>query len=115
MALNSSTVPHPRRSVIGGFREVSVTQLITHCGFTPPFQGIAGGHEKSLSLLELLGRAKQTGQAVVLFPECTTSNGRGLLRFSNIKGLELPVKDVNLFLMCVRYAIPWFSYLINFY
>jgi 1-acyl-sn-glycerol-3-phosphate acyltransferase len=40
---------------------------------------------------------------VVVFPECTTSNGRGLLRFAVMfPRLSLPVKDFNIYVMCAR-------------
>lgn len=42
---------------------------------------------------------------VVIFPECTTSNGRGLLRFSNVfPPLSLPIKQFQVFVMCVRWV-----------
>lgn len=40
---------------------------------------------------------------VVVFPECTTSNGRGLLRFAELfKDYQVPVKGFKVFVMCVR-------------
>lgn len=42
---------------------------------------------------------------VVVFPECTTSNGRGLLRFARVfEGYSVPVKKYNVFIMCTRYG-----------
>lgn len=44
---------------------------------------------------------------VVVFPECTTSNGRGLLRFADVFKHErnIPVKGYKVFLMCIRYYL----------
>jgi len=40
---------------------------------------------------------------VVVFPECTTSNNRSLLRFADVfNGASVPVKGYSIFLMCVR-------------
>ena len=40
---------------------------------------------------------------VVVFPECTTSNGRALLRFADVFGnVRLPVMQYKVFVMCVR-------------
>jgi hypothetical protein len=44
----------------------------------------------------------------VVFPECTTSNGRGLLRFADaFKGLtsDIPVRGWNVWVMCVRQVV----------
>jgi len=44
---------------------------------------------------------------VVIFPECTTSNGRGMLRFADVfNGYGVPVKGFQVFVMCVRYDPP---------
>jgi hypothetical protein len=40
---------------------------------------------------------------IVVFPECTTSNGRGMLRFADVfKDYSVPVKRFKVFIMCVR-------------
>jgi hypothetical protein len=40
---------------------------------------------------------------IAIFPECTTSNGRGMLRFADIfNGYSVPVKGFQVFVMCVR-------------
>ena len=53
---------------------------------------------------------KSAERPVVVFPECTTSNGRGLLRFARVfEGYNVPVKECNVFIMCTRwggYMIP---------
>ncbi|KAF8351547.1 hypothetical protein F5887DRAFT_1069244 [Amanita rubescens] len=43
---------------------------------------------------------------IVVLPECTTSNGRGLLRFSPVFRRNIPVKEYQVFVMCVRYEPP---------
>jgi len=73
--------------------------MITHTGRIPP--QTSNEKEKYVSLEEVRRRARGP---VVVFPECTTSNGRGLLRFANVFEHErnIPVKGYNIFLMCVR-------------
>ena len=46
---------------------------------------------------------KSAERPVVVFPECTTSNGRGLLRFARVfEGYNVPLKKCNVFVMCTR-------------
>lgn len=45
---------------------------------------------------------KRANRPVVVLPECTTSNGRGLLRFSSVFQQRIPVKEYQVFVMCVR-------------
>jgi len=73
--------------------------MITHTGRIPPQS--SNDKEKYESLEELRKRARGP---VVVFPECTTSNGRGLLRFANVFEHEknIPVKGYKIFLMCIR-------------
>ena len=53
-----------------------------------------------VSLEEIRSKADRP---VVVFPECTTSNGRGLLRVADVfRGVNVPVKGFNVFVMCVR-------------
>jgi len=51
---------------------------------------------------------RSSDRPVVVFPECTTSNGRGLLRFADVFEHEknIPVKGYDVFVMCVRYDPP---------
>ena len=52
------------------------------------------------SLEEIRSKADRP---IVVLPECTTSNGRGLLRVADVfKGVNVPVKGFNVFVMCVR-------------
>ena len=58
-------------------------------------------------LVELDTFVQQNANRVtVVFPECTTSNGRGLLRFADLfTGIEVPVSTFRVYIMCVRLAI----------
>lgn len=73
--------------------------MITHTGRIP--LQTSNDKEKYVSLEEV---RKRTPGPVVVFPECTTSNGRGLLRFANVFKHErdIPVRGYNIFLMCIR-------------
>lgn len=69
--------------------------MIRATGDFPPYEG------EGVKPLEDIRRSAD--RPVVVFPEGTTSNGRGLLRFSDVfPGLSTPVKGFKLFLMCVR-------------
>jgi hypothetical protein len=55
------------------------------------------------SLEDIRSRADRP---IVVFPECTTSNGRGLLRFAEVfKEYSVPTKHFSVFVMCVRSVI----------
>ncbi|KAG5637843.1 hypothetical protein H0H81_003048 [Sphagnurus paluster] len=103
----SANVQSPRKTTtlpgtILGFRRVSLLSMITFTGQVPPF-----GHSASTasySSLEDLRKAAE--RPIVVFPECTTSNGRGLLRFAKVFQTEVPVKKYQVFVMCVRYDPP---------
>jgi hypothetical protein len=69
--------------------------MICLAGRLPPYFGDESG---TRSLHEI---RKSAGRPVVVFPECTTSNGRGLLRFANVFD-EVPIKGYKVFIMCVR-------------
>ena len=73
--------------------------MITHTGRIP--LQTSNDKEKYASLEEVRKRARGP---VVVFPEFSTSNGRGLLRFANVFKHErdIPVRGYNIFLMCIR-------------
>lgn len=101
IALPNQNRPQVKRAKVRGFVEVSLLRMIRSCGLLPPFGST--GFSTPLSLEDIRMRAKKSGRPVVIFPECTTSNGRGLLRFANVfKDISIPVKDFNVFVMCVR-------------
>ncbi|KAI5123420.1 hypothetical protein M0805_006125 [Coniferiporia weirii] len=98
-----------KRADIIGFSEVSFLNMVMKCGNIPPYGSNAPDRSllSPLSLDEVVTRAKKAGRPLALFPECTTSNGRGLLRFANLfEGVTVPVKDFNVFIMCVRIDPP---------
>jgi hypothetical protein len=74
--------------------------MIRATGSTP--QSPSSGSYASLEDIR-----KSAERPVVVFPECTTSNGRGLLRFARVfEGYNVPVKEWNVFVMCTRYNLP---------
>ncbi|KAN0127465.1 hypothetical protein V8E53_014677 [Lactarius tabidus] len=97
----SSPVRHAsRRADIVGFRKTSLLRMIMSTGNTP--LDASSGNYSSLEEI----RRKAT-RPLVVFPECTTSNGRGLLRFAEVfKDRAVPVKGYKVFVLCVRYDPP---------
>ncbi|GJE84450.1 hypothetical protein PsYK624_005260 [Phanerochaete sordida] len=96
----STRTPTPRSSIVG-FRSVSLFGALAATGSVPLTREQAG---KYSSFEDIRSKADRP---VVVFPECTASNGRGLLRFSNVfPRTTLPVKDFQVFIMCVRYDPP---------
>lgn len=84
------------RANIVGFRKVSLLHIITRAGSTP-LDASSGNYS---SLEEIRSSANRP---VVVFPECTTSNGRGLLKFADLfKDRTVPVKGYKVFVMCIR-------------
>ena len=81
------------RTSIIGFQESSLLSLITATGHIP-------SHGKMHASLEDL--RKKANRPIIVFPECTTSNGRSLLRFANLFHQNIPVRDYRVFFMCVR-------------
>ncbi|KAF8308797.1 hypothetical protein DL93DRAFT_2086438, partial [Clavulina sp. PMI_390] len=100
-----TTASTPRsRSAIQGFREVSLLKILASTGRIPPF-GIDNSSTPPRSLEDI---RKSARGPVVAFPECTTSNGRALLRFAQVFGddVKLPVKQYGVYVMSVRYDAP---------
>lgn len=82
------------------FQQFSLLSMINLAGRAPPFQNTKPG---SLGIsLEEIRRA--ASKPVVVFPECTTSNGRGLLRFAEVFRQNVPVKNCQVFIMSVRWV-----------
>ncbi|KAJ3987196.1 hypothetical protein F5890DRAFT_1632694 [Lentinula detonsa] len=99
---SSSRNPSSQIEIIG-FTPVSLLTIIRETGRAPPYVSVTKA-TKPRSLDEI---RKTSDRPVVVFPECTTSNGRGLLRFATLfQQQSLPVKGWNLFVMCVRYDPP---------
>ena len=89
---HSATPPIP----IKGFRQVSLLHIIYLTGRLPPY------FAKDSRMHSLDEIRKSAGRPVVVFPECTTSNGRGLLRFADVFHEKVPVKGYQVFVMCAR-------------
>ncbi|KAI9512164.1 hypothetical protein F5148DRAFT_974063 [Russula earlei] len=99
-AISLPAKPAVRRANIVGFRKVSLLNIILHTGNTP--LDASGGNFVSLEEIR-----SSANRPVVVFPECTTSNGRGLLQFAELfKDFPVPVKGYKVFIMCVRYDPP---------
>lgn len=70
--------------------------MLRATGHVPPYASSA-----PITDLEEIRRGADS--PVVVFPECTTSNGRGMLRFADVfKGVKVPVNGFKVFVMCVR-------------
>ena len=72
--------------------------MIKSAGYVPPFDNTDSGSAKST--LEEIRRT--ASRPVVVFPECTTSNGRALLRFADVFHQNVPVKKYQVFILCFR-------------
>lgn len=91
----ANRAPIPRSKVLG-FRRVSLLSMIQYTGTTPA----SSSNSDYTSLEDIRSKADRP---VVVFPECTTSNGRGLLRFSDVfLGASVPVQSHQVYIMCVR-------------
>ncbi|KAH9966132.1 hypothetical protein BC827DRAFT_1125793 [Russula dissimulans] len=99
-AISLSTKPIVRRANIVGFRKVSLLRIIMCTGGTP--LDASGGNYFNLEEIR-----SSASRPIVVFPECTTSNGRGLLKFAELfKDRPVPVKGYRVFIMCIRYDPP---------
>ena len=64
-------------------------------------RAIQSGDGQSISSLDQI--RVNADRPIVIFPECTTSNNRGLLRFAELFGdVKVPVTNFKVFIMCVR-------------
>ncbi|KAJ6599158.1 hypothetical protein DFH09DRAFT_902285 [Mycena vulgaris] len=81
-----------------GVCQVSLLSALRFTGRAPPF---ATGPYQSLEDIR-----RNAGRPLVVFPECTTSNGRALLHFADVFLEKVPVRGYNVFVMCVRYDPP---------
>jgi len=99
-AISSPVRRATRRGDIVGFRKTSLLRMIASTGITP-----SDASSGNYSTLEEIRR--EASRPLVVFPECTTSNGRGLLRFAEVfKDRAVPVKGYKVFIICVRYDPP---------
>ena len=80
---------------------MSLWGMLRLTGHVPPFGG-QPGDSRSLESIR-----RKASRPIVVFPECTTSNGRAMLRFAEVFGNStLPVKNYNVFIMAARYDPP---------
>jgi len=86
------------------FHAVPLLHLIVLTGYTPASYDLPRAGARTFERIRK--EAKASGKPVVVFPECTTSNGRGLLRFAEgVLGCEsVPVRGYGVWVMCVRYV-----------
>lgn len=97
--ISTGSRPPSVRIPIQGFRTVSLLTILRLTGVVPPFKGLAGDARPLKSI------RKDADRPIVVFPECTTSNGRALLRFADVfDESSIPVKAFKVFVMCVRCA-----------
>ena len=94
-----STATVPRIPILG-FQVVSLFKMIALAGHVPPFDI----SPKRSSLEEI---RRTASRPIVVFPECTTSNGRGLLRFADVFHQDVPVKKYQVFVVCVRCVLDF--------
>lgn len=93
--ITQATRTPSQRIPIVGFRAVSLWKMITSTGYAPKVENLP------FQTLEDIRR--MATRPIVVFPECTTSNGRGVLRFADVFK-DVPVKGYNLFVVSIRYA-----------
>jgi hypothetical protein len=87
------------RATILGFHKISFFRLLLRTGTVP----IAHDKVTKVPFESLEQIRKSSGRPIVVFPECTTSNGRGLLKFADaFVGTSIPVRDYQVFIMCIR-------------
>ncbi|KAG6902288.1 hypothetical protein C0995_001898 [Termitomyces sp. Mi166 len=108
IGIGSANIQSPRKAVnlpvaVLGFQPVSLLTIVGLTGQVPPFGSLGSNSKPTLSFESL---RKSADRPIVVFPECTTSNGRGLLRFAQVFRQEVPVKKYQVFVMCVRYDPP---------
>ena len=89
---------------LAGFHPVPLPRLLALTGCTPASYGVPTAAARALDAIRR--DAKAAGRAVVVLPECTTSNGRGVLRFARgvFGGARVPVRGYGVWVMCVRYV-----------
>ncbi|KAL1736047.1 hypothetical protein EV714DRAFT_267582 [Schizophyllum commune] len=85
------------RAPITGFRIASLLEMVRSTGNVLPQPGKGRP-------LEDIRRA--ANRPIVVLPECTTSNGRGLLRFADVFGRTTTPKGCHVFVMCTRCDPP---------
>lgn len=94
----------PRQQILG-FRTASFLEVILATGQVPPY-----GSSTSTITTTIEDIRVKADRPLVVFPECTTSNGRALLRFADVfvagqgRHIKHPVKGFKMYIMCARYV-----------
>ncbi|KAK0490979.1 hypothetical protein IW261DRAFT_1388495 [Armillaria novae-zelandiae] len=96
----STRAPRERIPIIG-FQRLSLLNVLRQCGNVPPYRVGQGLAPQSFEAIR-----STSDRPIVVFPECTTSNGRGLIRFCDVFNQNIPVQGWQVFVMCVRYDTP---------
>ncbi|KAK0453590.1 hypothetical protein EV421DRAFT_1887821 [Armillaria borealis] len=96
----STRAPRERISIIG-FQRLSLLNVLRQSGNVPPYRVGRGLAAQSFEAIR-----STSDRPIVVFPECTTSNGRGLIRFCDVFNQNIPVQGWQVFVMCVRYDTP---------
>jgi hypothetical protein len=86
------------RIPIHGFQQLTLLSMINLTGRVPPLHNTKLGSP----CLTLEAIRRTASKPIVIFPECTTSNGRGLLRFAEVFRQTVPVKNFQVFIQSVR-------------
>ncbi|PFH51429.1 hypothetical protein AMATHDRAFT_74979 [Amanita thiersii Skay4041] len=86
---------------VTAFKQVSLLSMISLTGYIP-----SSAQSNSIPYVTLEEIRKKADRPLAVFPECTTSNGRALMRFSDVFLQDIPVKKYRVFLMCFRYDVP---------
>lgn len=97
-AINSLGRNTAQRIPIRGFRTITFFGILRLTGQVPPY-----GYTPHAPIQTLEEIRRSARGPLVLFPECTTSNCRGLLRFADVfEGCAVPLKKFKIFIMCIR-------------
>jgi hypothetical protein len=96
----SSGSTTPLRTTIKGYAAVNLTTALSLTGHTPSTFSKVIPHTAVYPTIDL-ARLACDGRTLVVFPEGTTSNARGLLRLSQgcLADVEVPVRGYNLWVM----------------
>lgn len=95
VASSKTRAPSPRIP-IKGFQQASLLQMIRWTGRILPIINV---HSQTKPLAQW---TKAAGGPIVIFPECTTSNARGLLNFASVFKEDAPTRKYKIFLASIR-------------
>ncbi|KAI5451715.1 hypothetical protein NCC49_001364 [Naganishia albida] len=103
----SSGTTTPLRAEFKGYAAVNLTTALSLTGHTPITFSNTIPHTEIYPTI-VLARLACDGRPLVVFPEGTTSNARGLLRFSQgcLGDVEVPVRGSNVWVMFFKHPSP---------